>query len=83
MVGEGARHTHQFPTDNMRLPRNAPPHPRLDAPHFALSENDARQQAFTGMKGNPVHVVVDEGITSSEVYPTYVLRTILNFAQMD
>jgi hypothetical protein len=39
------------------LPRTQP---RLDLPRYPSPQETARQP-FTGMKGNPVHVVVDEG----------------------
>lgn len=39
----------------------APPRPTVDVPRLAISQDNGRQ-VFAGMKGNPVHVVVDEGI---------------------
>jgi hypothetical protein len=35
-------------------------HANTDVPRLAMNQDVARH-AFTGMKGNPVHVVVDEG----------------------
>ena len=43
------------------LPRTQP---RVDVPRYPTSPETARQP-FTGMKGNPVHVVVDEGLKNS------------------
>ena len=45
-----------------RIPDNptAPSRPNVDVQRLSMSQDNARQ-VFAGMKGNPVHVVVDEG----------------------
>lgn len=64
------------------LPPTVPaPQPRIDSPRYAVPPENTKQ-LFAGMKGNPVHVVVDEG-----VFPRYSMisffRPRLKFTQMD
>ena len=61
------------------LPRTQP---RLDLPRYPSPQETARQP-FTGMKGNPVHVVVDEGWDLLFCIELTLCRTIFNPTQMD
>ena len=50
------------------LPATASPsQTRIDASRYAVSDDASRRQPFAGMKGNPVHVVVDEGNISVDI----------------
>ena len=52
---------YQLRADNMLSSKVPLPRSNLDASHYTVSDNGPRRQPLTGMKGNPVHVVVDEG----------------------
>lgn len=44
---------------------------RNDVSRYAVSDDASRRQPFAGMKGNPVHVVVDEGNISVDIFIIY------------
>lgn len=49
----------------------SPSQTRIDASRYAASDDVSRRQLFAGMKGNPVHVVVDEGNISIDILIIY------------
>jgi Yme1-like, N-terminal len=62
-LGESTRRassSYHFRSDNLSPATVPVSQPRIDASRYAVPDDSVRRPT-TGMKGNPVHVIVDEG----------------------
>lgn len=83
-IGESAQRapsSYHVRSDNLRPAAVPVSQPRIDASRYAVPD-DASRRPIPGMKGNPVHVVVDQGNNVTTSFRLMLLRALFDSAQM-